>query len=218
MNLANLKKADIVKMANYRCKHRHTGLEHPECYFEETGAGERLAFFDIEASNLKATFGLMWSYCLKPDGEEPIANIVTPKEIKNGTYDKRLYKDLTEDLMKFDRVVGHYMCRFDLPFVRTRCVYHGIPFPPFGSLKQKDTWVILRKKFGLHSNRLQTACEFFGIESKGHPMKQDIWLSAFRGDQKALDYILAHNKEDVASTEALWHKIEDYMRLSDTSI
>lgn len=218
MNLANLKKAELVRMANWRCEHRHSGLEHPQCYFAAHGGGERVAFFDIETSDLKANWGIMWSYCLKPDGKPVISNVIRPDEVRNGTYDKRLCRELVDDLWKFDRVIGHYMCRFDLPFVRTRCVYWGIEFPPFGSLKQKDTWVVLRHKFKLHSNRLQTACEFFGIPAKGHPMTPDVWLRAYKGEQSALDYIEAHNIEDVESTEALWHKIEDYMRLGNSSV
>ena len=58
MNFANLKKAEIVKMSNYKCRHGHTGLEHPNCYFDETGAGERIGIWDIETSGLKADFAV----------------------------------------------------------------------------------------------------------------------------------------------------------------
>ena len=37
MNLANLKKEEIIKRHYWRCVHGHTGLEHPKCYEQAHG-------------------------------------------------------------------------------------------------------------------------------------------------------------------------------------
>lgn len=160
----------------------------------------------------------MWCYALKPENDRLRLNIIKPEEIKKGLYDKRLCQDLIKEMVEFDRLVGHYSSRFDLPFIRSRAIFWGLEFPAYGSLKQSDTWIIMRNRFKIHSNRLQSACDFFGIKAKGHPMKQDIWLKAFQGDNQALKYMGVHCEEDVLSTEALWNKIKDYSLKAKTSI
>lgn len=108
--------------------------------------------------------------------------------------------------------------KFDIPFLRTRSVYWGLDFPKFKNKIQTDLYPIVKYKFNLHRNRLETACEFFGIESKGHRLKPDIWFQAMSGDKKALDYILEHNREDVRSTEQLYDLIISHSRKGQTSI
>jgi uncharacterized protein YprB with RNaseH-like and TPR domain len=132
--------------------------------------------------------------------------------------DKGVVKQCVEDMRKFDRLTFHYGDRFDIPFLRTRAVYHGLDFPLYKEIKGTDTCSILWKKFKLHSNRLEAACKFFGIESKAHPIKQDIWITALGGNKKSLDYILTHCREDVASLEALYHKISDHNNIINKSI
>lgn len=217
MNIHNLTKRELLSRLTFRCKHRHNGLDHPNCY-DKLFSPERIAFVDIETSGLKADFAITWCYAIKPENGKLKINVITPKEISQGSYDKRLCKDFIEDITNHDRLVGHYGCRFDFPFMRARSVYWGLDFPAYGSIKQSDTWLIMRRKFKIHSNRLQSACDFFNIPAKGHPMKQEIWLKAFQGDKSALKYMGLHCREDVLSTEGLWHKIKDYTLKSKTSI
>jgi hypothetical protein len=85
-----------------------------------------------------------------------------------------------------------------------------------------DTHPILRNKFKLHSNRLETACDFFNIPAKQHKLNPDVWLKMITGNKKlmseAISYILQHNAEDVLSLEKLWKKISKFTRLGKTSI
>lgn len=218
LNLANMKKDEIVKMSHFRCKCGHTGLEHPSCYQNENGIRERIGFLDIETSNLKANWGFVFSYCIKsPDGKL-ISRILTPEEIKGGIYDKNLLKQFCKDVRQFDRVVTYYGARFDLPFLRTRCVYHKLDFPIFKEIRQTDLYDVMKRKFSLHSKRLAVVADFFDIEAKGHPMHPGVWFKAMAGDEKALKWILTHNIEDVNTTAELWNRVIDYSRVTDTSI
>ena len=214
-----MKKSEILELARTRGKDGKFILELRENP-EEHGFEERIGFFDIEASNLKATFGYMFTYCIKELDGKLIANSVTPKEIRNYVFDKRLMEDLCDDLRKFDRVVVHYGAsyKFDLPFVRTRAVHYNLDFPLYSEVAVTDTHPILKAKFKLHSNRLETACDFFDIESKGHKLIPQVWNKALAGDPKSLKYILTHNKEDVMSLEALYKKICDYVKEGNVSI
>jgi uncharacterized protein YprB with RNaseH-like and TPR domain len=217
-NIANLKKEEIVKRFNFKCTHGHNGLEHPTCYAKDNRIKESIGIVDIETSNLKANWGFVFSYCLKSEDGALIKRILTAKEIKDGIYDKELMRQFCIDVRKFDRLIGYYSARFDIPFLRTRALYHGLDFPIFKEIKHTDLYDITKRKLSLHSKRLQVVADFFGIKSKGHPMNPSVWFKAMAGDEKALKWIMIHNIEDVDTTLELWNRLNDYSRITDTSI
>lgn len=179
---------------------------------------EKIGFLDIECSGIKADFAIAFSYCIKELDGKLIANVIKPKEIRNGTYDKRLIKEFIEDIKKFDRIVGYYAKKFDIPFLRSRAIYHNLRFPPYGTHFFNDVYYLVKNRLQLHRNRLEDACRYFNIPCKTHPLVPTVWLKAMKGDKKALDYILEHNKEDVLSLEALWKKIYMYGLIGRRSI
>lgn len=218
MNLYKLKKDELVKRLDFKCVHRHNGLSHPKCYEQANNAQERIGFLDIEASNLDATFGIVLSYCIKTENGKIYERSITAQELKSGKFDKDILIQCVEDMRRFDRLVYHYGDRFDIPFLRTRCVYWGIDFPLFKEIKGTDTYPILKHKFKLHRNRLETACEFFKIPAKGHRLSPEIWIKALSGDKKAIAWILEHNREDVISLEALYKRIIEHSNPTNKSI
>ena len=215
MNLANLTKKEIVKRSNFKCKHFHDGLTHPNCYVDKE---EKIGFLDIEASNLKANFGIVLSYCIKELDGDVIKNVITTDEIRNFHFDKRLMKEFKDDCSKFTRLVTYYGSRFDIPFLRTRCLHYNLPFPVYSEIAHSDIYMMARGKLCLHSKKLGIVSKWLGIPAKEHPIVEDVWLKAMTGDQKSLDYILVHNVEDVISTEGVWKAMEPYIRITETSI
>lgn len=186
--------------------------------------GEKIGFLDIEASNLSATFGIVLTYCIGDINGKILKRQIDFKDWYAGRQDKMLMKQFIEDAKLFDRFVVHYGGdrRFDIPFLRTRAVFWGLDFPEYKDMCISDTWVMLKNKFKLHSNRLETACTFYGIESKGHKMQPDIWAKLNTGNPKlwkpAMDYIMVHNVEDVVSLRELYVKINKYSNNPKTSI
>jgi uncharacterized protein YprB with RNaseH-like and TPR domain len=212
---------EINDRLTFRCKHRHNGFSHQQCFKREE---EKIGFLDIEASNLNASFGCVYTYCIKELDGPLIKRAISLDDLHNGNFDKNLLKKFIEDCLKFDRLVLHYGTdfKFDLPFLRTRAVFWGLDFPEHKFLYASDTHTILKKKFKFHSNRLEAVCDFFNIPAKGHKLNSKIWLDMITGNRKrmraAIDYILTHNVEDVLSLEALWKKINAYVPLAKTSI
>ena len=226
--IKNLKKADIIKLSRLKCKHGHSYLVHPNCALKEEVLiddgkklyiKEKIGFFDIECMTFqfKADMGIMLSYCLKELDGNIISNSITPSEVRQ-LNDKRLLVDMCKDLRTFTRVIGYYSSRFDLPFVRTRALKHGLDFPIYQEIYHTDLYFVMRNKFKLKSNRLKNCCDFFDISSKDTPFHYQVWLKAMNGDKKALKDILMHNKEDVVSTELLWKKVNNFAMLTKTSI
>jgi uncharacterized protein YprB with RNaseH-like and TPR domain len=216
-----LKKDEIIWLASHRCNdHKHTYLTHYSCYLKDhPEEEERLAFFDIEASNLDADYGIMLSWAIKPsDSKTVIGDVLTPADVKKGYEDKRIVQSCIDALAKFNRVVTYYGTGFDLPFLRARALIVGVDFPTFGSLKHKDLYYIVKSKFKLSSRRLENACrQLLGATDKTR-IDAKYWRNGVRGDKDSLKYIYDHNLHDVIDLEKLYYKVIDFSKTNNTSI
>lgn len=219
-----LLKRELEWLGTHRCRHGHTFLEHYDCFLSEKPEtcpfDERVGFLDIETSNLDADFGYVFSWGIKDRGGEISGRVLTPHEIKSHKFDKKLIAELCTEIKKYHRIVAHWGLdrRFDLPFLRTRAVFHGLDFPLYKDIYVEDTWYIAKNKLKLHSNRLEAICDFFGIPSKDHKMKPRIWQKALSGDKDSLEYIWTHNVEDVISLEAVWELLHQFTPRGKRSI
>ena len=224
LNLGRRTKRELVWMGTHHCTHRHTFLQHPECYVKENPETQRTGFFDIETYGLTADFGIVLCFSIKPEGNHGIiSDVITLKDIqaaRAGDEDRRIVQSCIKALTQFDIIATHYgnNYRFDVPFVRTRAVAMGIDFPTYGTIKQYDTYPILKAKFRLSRNRQEQAVRtLIGKTEKNH-IDGRVWRAAARGDKQALSYVLDHNQRDCRDLERLWHVIKDYSKRQDTSI
>lgn len=217
MQLKNINKREILRLANTRCEHGMSLLEHPNCLAEHIPT-EKVGFLDIETSNLHADFGYMISYCIKElDGKIYHAQ-VTKNDLHKGIIDRRIMMQFVKDAKKFDRLITFYGKRFDMPFLRTRAVFWKMDFPVYTEIYHTDVYDIIKRKFRLHSNRLQCAAENFDIPCKQHRLNPNVWQKAQMGNKEAIDYILEHNKEDVITLEELWKRINFCFHETKSSI
>lgn len=213
-----------------RCIHRHTIETHPNCFRkglikrEDWWHNKRIGYFDIEANELKANWGLMLSWCIKDrDTDKIYSSIITKEELFNKDYDVRVTKELLEIMPEFDILVTYYGTGFDIPFVRTRATYWnqkldlGVKFPKYGSIYHWDLYYKVRQKYQLHNNRLGTATQFFGIEGKTH-LDPEKMIDARYGDPEALKWLLHHNVEDVIILQRLHDLLWEHSKWIRTSI
>lgn len=175
-------------------------------------------FFDIETS---PNIGLFWTagyrlnighdniikeraiicICYKWAGE---------KEVHSLTWDtKQNDKSLLEKFIKIaneaDELVGHNGDKYDLPWVRTRCLYHNISlFPSYTTI---DTLKYARSKFKFNSNKLDYIAQFLGLGAKistGFNLWKDIVLNK---DKQAMDQMVEYCKGDVILLEKVYDKL-----------
>jgi uncharacterized protein YprB with RNaseH-like and TPR domain len=132
--------------------------------------------------------------------------------------DEKVVKQCLKDMANFDRVVGYYSTKFDGPFLRTRALALGIPFPEYGQMIHNDLYYTVRNKLNLSSNRLENACRaVFGTTEKTR-IDADHWIKALMGDQMSLDYIQDHCNKDVTELKKLYNKLQYYRQKTDTSL
>jgi DNA polymerase elongation subunit (family B) len=232
--VSKLRKTELVWLNNHNCEaHGHSYLSHYTCFINEIVAKadpkdvmndkipipRRLGFLDIEASSLKANFGLAMCYCIKVENSDKIYERVVTKSELQKCLDREVIRQCVEDLKNFDKLVTYYGTGFDWPFLRTRAVYWGIPFPQFHELLHQDLYYIIRNRFSLGRKSLQSACNML-LEEGSHKTSygRDEWIYGMMGRKSSLDYILEHCRYDVIDTEKLYHKVEPFAQRVDKSI
>ena len=170
----------------------------------------RIVAFDLETSNLNADFGFILSACWKELGKPTkgvnIKNAPTFK--KDCTNDKWVCQQAYEALKDADILVGHFCQYFDIPYLNSRLLYHGLD--PLPKIPFVDTWRVARNGLKLHSNRLASVLEFFKLGSKTK-LSGPIWVRAMSGHVPSLDYVYKHCKVDVEELEKAYLKMRPLM-------
>ena len=170
--------------------------------------GTKIKLWDIESTNLNADFGYILSIAVKDlDNKKVRCYSVDdyPLYKKDPTSDKALLEEAYHDLSSAGAWVTWYGGGFDVPFVNTRLLSHGMdPMPPVPHI---DGWRIARYKMKLHSNRLASVSSFLQITEKT-PLDGPIWIKASAGDKAALQYIKEHNVQDVIVLEEAFNRIK----------
>ncbi len=222
---ARAEKLRLKKHSEKYCIHRHTKKTHPNCF--RRGLTQKLRWYDeeeltlatldIETSSLKANIGFMLSWCLKYRGGKVVHGIVNKDEIFKGTNDKRIVKELLDELVNVDVIITYYGTGFDIKFFRTRALYWKYNFPAFGSIYHFDVFYRARSLLATHRKSLDAVTTFFGIEGKTQ-IRLATWAKAMYGDKKALAEVLVHNIEDVKITEELFDLLEDYSKWTRRSL
>jgi len=215
-----------------RCIHRHTIEEHPACFaqgkilydFRDDREWERLTkipwyqfpgykigYLDIEVDNLKANFGTILAWSIKEKGGDVTSGLITKKELFNGKTDKRVVKEILEEMKKYKILVGYYSTKHDIPFIRSKALHYNFEFPGYGTVYHWDLYYTVRAKLKLHRNSLVAATEYLGIKGKTF-VPFEAWRKAKYGDVKSLQEILKHNVGDVVILEKLHDRIYPFRK------
>jgi uncharacterized protein YprB with RNaseH-like and TPR domain len=179
-------------------------------------------FFDIETS---PNIGLFWEAGYKKNID--YSNIIQERAIICICYkwedDKDVYSlqwDSKQNdkamLLKFVEVantaselVGHNGDKFDLAWIRTRCLFHGIQmFPTYTTI---DTLKIARSKFKFNSNRLNYIADFLGL---GQKIKTEfnLWKDILlHKDKVAMEAMIKYCKKDVVLLEKVFKHLNTHI-------
>jgi DNA polymerase elongation subunit (family B) len=132
-----------------------------------------------------------------------------PNYKKGVLNDKELVMFLRPIIEDADIVSAHNGDRFDIPFLNTRLLAHGLkPIPPYKSL---DTKKIAKSTFHLPSNKLDDIADFLGIGRKLSTHKS-LWLDCEKGDEKAWKYMKQYCKFDVVLQDEVLERILPYSK------
>ena len=143
--------------------------------------------------------------CYKWEGEKETHALTWD----NKQCDKKMLAAFVKIANKADEIIGHNGDKFDLAWVRTRCLYHGIDmFPKYTTI---DTLKIARSKFRFNSNKLNYIAKFLGIGQKIHT-DLDLWKNIMLNkDKVALDKMVKYCKNDVILLEKVFKHLNTHI-------
>jgi hypothetical protein len=181
----------------------------------------RRLFLDIETSpNVVFSWRIGWKIsidsqniikeraiicvCYKWENEKTVKFL---KWDKNQS-DKKLIQMIVPVLNSADEIVGQNLDNFDLPWIRTRAIFHGVPISPY--YKSVDTLQYAKRKLYFNSNKLDYMGKFLGLGGK---IKTEfgLWKDVLNNDKSALDTMVKYCKRDVVLLEKVYHKLADSM-------
>lgn len=185
-------------------------------------APRKRLFFDIETS---PNIGFFWEsgHEISVDSHNIIAErkIICigykwagEKAVRCPTWDsrqndRRLLEEFVPVFNAADEVIAHNGDRFDIPWVRTRCLIHGIDMVP--NPASIDTLKAARGRFNFNSNRLDYIAKYLGLGGK-LPTGFDLWKRVvLNKDGAALSKMVRYCKRDVVLLEKVWDKINIYL-------
>lgn len=123
--------------------------------------------------------------------------------------DRSMLEALLPILNEADEIVMHNGDKFDLPWIRTRCLFHRLPMPP--DHKTVDTLQWARRKFYFNSNRLDYISKYAGRKGKLKTSFKLWELVCGQNDRKKLAYMVRYCRGDVLELEAAYDVIAPYV-------
>lgn len=172
----------------------------------------RILVWDIESTNLNASFGTVLAIAHKWVGQSKVSVPTILDFSQKGSMldDKPLIKNFLDVYSTADYSVAHYGKRFDLPMIQTKCLKHRLG--PMPNIPLIDTCDIAWKNFKLHSNRLGSWLEYLGCKHEKMPMRTDDWLHAAHGCEKAMKAVKLRAREDVLGLEEIFIAMRPWIR------
>lgn len=143
--------------------------------------------------------------CYKWEGEKTIHSLQW-----NKGEDKAMLQKFIKVMNEADEVMGHNSDNYDVKWVRTRCVKHGIPM--FPDYQQVDTLKLARGGFRFNSNRLDYIAKFLGVGQK-IKTSYSLWTDiVFKNSKAAMDEMVRYCKMDVQVLENVFKKLQPYVK------
>lgn len=122
--------------------------------------------------------------------------------------DKKMLQDFIKVANEADEMIGHNGDKFDMTWIRTRCLFHRIPMLP--AYTTIDTLKISRSKFRFNSNRLNYIADFLGMGQK-HKVEFGLWKDILlRSDPAAMAKMVRYCKKDVVLLEKVFTELSKH--------
>jgi hypothetical protein len=210
----------FVKTKRYRLKGEK--LEKLLKLREEQSNVGRL-FFDIETSpNIVYTWRAGWNITITPESiieERRIICISYKWEGKDKVHrltwdenqdDKKMLVSFINIANTADELIAHNGDRFDIKWIRTRCIFHRIPmFPQYRTL---DTLKKAKSGFYFNSNKLDYIAKFLNVGAKMETGGYDLWKRVMDNDLEALNTMGEYCDQDVIVLEAVYQEMKCYFK------
>ena len=170
------------------------------CYSWRIGYNISLGFENIIDERKIICISYKW------EGSEKIHSLTWDKDL----CDRQMLIDFIEVANQADELIAHNGDRFDIKWIRTRCIYHRIPmFPNYRTL---DTLKKAKSGFNFNSNRLDYIAQFLGVGAKVKHSGFDMWKGVMKGDKEALKEMVNYCEGDIIVLEDVFLTMQNYIK------
>ena len=174
----------------------------------------RIAFIDLETTDLKGNFGkLLCSCTLDYHSGQITTHLWRPGFIGRRLTDDRKVAVATRDLWERFDVWGAWNGKmFDLPFLNTRLQRWGERI--LHKQKHIDLMYYARRPFlTLHSSRLDAVAKFLQSPNQKTPLDPETWILADAGDRQALSRVREHCEADVRVLRDVYNRLKPHIQI-----
>ncbi len=183
---------------------------------EDGFIGFRMAFVDIETTDLKALMGRMLCASIADNFGNVISKTIYDFEQTSIIDDSGLAVWLRDELEKYDIIVGWNSRLFDVPFLNARLMRWG-ERPMRMDMMHLDPMYRARASAAgirIGSAKLVNVSKFFDRDQ--HVTKTDIdwdtWAKAQSGDQEAMKYLVEHCEADTLVLRRMFNHLKPLIR------
>src|SRR3989442_9731983 len=155
----------------------------------------KVAILDIETTSLEADAGVLVGAGLMSE-----AGRGEYLEAKRTSEEKSLLSKLAKRLESYDVIVTWNGRSFDIPFLTTRLMKHGLDPRPLLRKPHIDLADVVKSRLRLTFTYLDHVCDFFQVDRKKGAMGLDfphLYVRALEGDRRASLSIREHCLDDL---------------------
>lgn len=170
------------------------------CYSWRIGYNISIGFENIIDERKIICISYKW------EGSEKIHTLTWDKNL----CDRQMLIDFIAVANQADELIAHNGDRFDIKWIRTRCIYHRIPiFPNYRTL---DTLKKAKSGFNFNSNRLDYIAQFLGVGAKVKHSGFDMWKGVMKNDKEALKEMVNYCEGDIIVLEDVFLTMQNYIK------
>lgn len=180
-------------------------------------------FFDIETSpNIVYSWRIGYNLNITPENIIDERKIIcisykweSDEKIHTLTWDKnqcdkKMLKEFISVANQADELIAHNGDRFDIKWIRTRCIYHRIPM--FPNYKTLDTLKKAKSGFNFNSNKLDYIAQYLGVGAKVKHSGFDMWKGVMNNDKTALSEMVHYCEGDIIVLEDVFLTMQSYIK------
>jgi DNA polymerase elongation subunit (family B) len=124
--------------------------------------------------------------------------------------DKQMLIDFIKVANQADEMIAHNGDRFDIKWIRTRCIYHRVPMMP--DYKTLDTLKKAKYGFNFNSNKLDYIAQFLGVGAKIKHSGFQMWKDVMKGKTEALKEMVEYCEGDIIVLEDVYLTMQNYIK------
>lgn len=120
-----------------------------------------------------------------------------------------MLQSIADLITEADMIIGKNSERFDVPWLMTEFLKHGIKMPP--PTTHLDLEKTARKNFRFLSNKLEFIVEYLGVGKKMDTGGFELWEKVMSGNEAARKKMLRYCARDVKITGKLYRKMRGFI-------